>query len=199
MTEAVWLLVHLKFSLNFIIQLSLWPWINKLQVSHYEFILDGWSQVCGAFFPPLQYPKNIQLKVYLKYFLQQATLVIALKIDCEDEKKQPRRTSASQTHTRSGVIIKYAQIYDYKMYYSIGWETSLFTDKKSSWWRFSFLVATSKHLFPFVPDFIVCFLEYKGRRRQEGPTVMVEASSHQHSLCIESSPVPNHLRPGATL
>lgn len=39
MTEALWLLVHLKFSLNFIIQLSLWPWINKIQVSYHEFIL----------------------------------------------------------------------------------------------------------------------------------------------------------------
>lgn len=64
MTEALWLLVHLKFSLNFIIQLSLWPWINKLQVSYHEFILhlrQLESGMCPFF--PLFYPKNIQLKV----------------------------------------------------------------------------------------------------------------------------------------
>lgn len=64
MTEALWLLVHLKFSLNFIIQLSLWPWINKLQVSYHEFILHLRQIEPGMLlFSPLQYPKNIQLKV----------------------------------------------------------------------------------------------------------------------------------------
>lgn len=67
MTEALWLLVHLKFSLNFIIQLSLWPWINKLQVSYHEFILHLRQIEPGMppFFP-LQYPKNIQLKSKFK-------------------------------------------------------------------------------------------------------------------------------------
>lgn len=151
------------------------------------------------FFSPSAISKKHTIKSIFEILSSTSNFGYCLENRLWGREKAATSYVASQTHTRSGVIIKYAQIYDYKMYNSIGWETSLFTDKKSSWWRFSFLVATSEHLFPFVPDFIVYFLEYKGRRRQEGPTVMVEASSHQHSLCIESSPVPNHLRPGATL
>lgn len=77
MTEALWLLVHLKFSLNFIIQLSLWPWINKLQVSYHEFILHL-RQIEPGMLPPfaLQYPKNIQFKVSSHHFFRCRTLGI---------------------------------------------------------------------------------------------------------------------------
>lgn len=68
MTEALWLLVHLKFSLNFIIQLSLWPWINKLQVSYHEFILHLRRVESGmqSFFPLLLYPKKHTIKSKFK-------------------------------------------------------------------------------------------------------------------------------------
>lgn len=141
MTEALWLLVHLKFSLNFIIQLSLWPWINKLQVSYHEFILHLRQIEPGMppFFP-LQYPKNIQLKSKFKALstMQNFGYWLENRLWGQSTELLPWKAAS---HTHSGAIFVDAQINGSNIYHSIGWENISFHwqwQMKSTWQRFSF-------------------------------------------------------------
>lgn len=99
MTEALWLLVHLKFSLNFIIQLSLWPWINKLQVSYHEFILHLRQIEPGKlpFFSfTISSKHTIKSKFKALFFNSQLCL---LKTDCGDKVRTDQLITHSNAHT----------------------------------------------------------------------------------------------------